>query len=57
MMSLIDEYARNKEVKAENRIVRNQLKSGMEAEVIAKSAEIPLSRVKEIENQIKLEKV
>lgn len=49
-MSLIHEYARNKE----NRIIRNQLLSGMKAEVIAKTADIPLARVKSIERKIKM---
>ena len=49
-MSLIHEYARNKE----NRIIRNQLLSGMKAEIIAKTADIPLARVKSIERKIKM---
>ena len=55
-MSLLDEYARNKEEKAENRIISNQLKSGMSAEEIAKTAKIPLSRVKAIEKDLNTEK-
>lgn len=51
-MTLIHEYARNKE----NRIIRNQLKSGMKAEVIARTADIPLSRVKSIERTLKMKK-
>ena len=51
-MALIHEYARNKE----NRIIRNQLKSGMKAEVIARTADIPLSRVKSIERTLKMKK-
>lgn len=51
-MSLIHEYGENKE----NKIVRNLLKSGMSAEVIAKRAEVPLSRVKAIERQLKSKK-
>ena len=55
-MSLIHEYARNKEEKAENRIISNLLESGMSAEEIAKTAKIPLSRVKAIEKKLKSEK-
>ena len=47
-MSLIDEYVENRE----NKIIRNQLISGMEAEVIAEAANIPLSRVKAIEKEL-----
>lgn len=51
-MSLIDEYAENKE----NRIIRNLLRSGNSPQKIAKDAEIPLSRVKSIERKLKSEK-
>ena len=47
-MSLIDEYAENKE----NRIIMNLLKSGMTAEVVAKSTKMPLPRVKSIERSM-----
>ena len=52
-MALIDEYARNREIKAENRLIENLLKSGVNAEFIAKSAEISLSRVRDIEKDLK----
>lgn len=55
-MTLIHEYAENKKNKEQARIIRNQLKSGMKAEIIAKTAKIPLSRVKTIERKLKLEK-
>ena len=47
-MSLIHEYVENKE----NRIIINLLKSGMSAEVVAKSTKIPLPRVKSIERSL-----
>lgn len=49
IMSLIHEYARNKE----NRIIKNLLIAGNFPQKIAKDADIPLSRVKEIERKIK----
>ena len=52
-MSLIDEYVENREKRAVNKLIRNQLIHGMKAEVIAKAADIPLSRVKAIENELK----
>ena len=55
-MSLIHEYARNKEEKAENRLIRNQLKSGLKPEFIARTAGIPLSRVRAIERSLKSKK-
>lgn len=58
-MSLIHEYGQNKEKngisKGEENIIRNQLKSGMKAEIIAKSAKVPLPRVKAIERKLKKE--
>ena len=51
-MSLIHEYARNKE----NRLIRNQLRSGLKADFIAKTNGIPLSRVRAIERSLKSEK-
>lgn len=44
-MSLIHEYARNRE----DRIILNLLRSGMKAETVSKTADIPLSRVRSIE--------
>ena len=59
-MSLIHEYGQDKEkkgiLKGEERIVRNLLKSGMDAETISKTAKIPLARVKSIERKLKLGK-
>ena len=52
-MSLIHEYGENKARKAEERIVINQLKSGMKAETISKTARIPLAKVKSIERKLK----
>ena len=54
-MTLIDEYARNREKKGENNIIKNQLKSGMSAEVIAEAAGVSLSRVKDIERSLNCE--
>ncbi|WP_459538156.1 hypothetical protein [Methanobrevibacter sp.] len=48
-MSLIDDNAQNKE----NTYIRTQLMLGLKAEVIARTAEVPLSRVKEIERDMK----
>ena len=48
-MSLIHEYARNKE----DKLIRNQLKSGVSADVIAKTNQVPLSRVRAIERTLK----
>lgn len=53
-MSMIYEYGENKARKAEERIVKNLLKSGMRPEVIASTAEIPLSRVKAIKRKYHL---
>lgn len=50
-MSLIHEYGRNKE----DRLIRNLLRSGCNAEFIAKNANVPLSRVKRIEKTLKSE--
>ena len=44
------EYKVNQE---QIRIIRNLLRHGMRAEVVAKSAEVPLSRVKAIERKMK----
>ncbi len=55
-MSLIHEYARNKEIKAENRLIMNQLESGVSAVVIAKTNKVPLSRVRTIEKSLKSKK-
>ena len=52
-MSLIHEYAENKVNQEQIRIIRNLLRRGMRAEVVAKSAEVPLSRVKAIERKMK----
>ena len=55
-MSLIHEYGRNKEEKAENRLIRNQLKEGVKPEFIARTNHVPLSRVKCIERTLKSKK-
>ena len=67
-MSLIDEYGQIKEKKGieqgieqgleqgVNGVIRNLLKSGMDAEEIASTADVPLSRVKSIETELKNEK-
>ena len=47
-MSLIHKYGKNKE----NNYIKNQLIHGIDAEVIARTAEVPLSRVKAIERSI-----
>ena len=64
-MSMIDEYGQRKEKKGiyqgiiqgisqeQERIIKNQLLSGMDAETISKTAKIPPSKVKAIENKIK----
>ena len=52
-MALIHEYGRNKEVKAEDKLIRNQLKAGVKAEFIAKTNRVPLSRVRAIERTLK----
>ena len=54
-MTLIDEYARNRERRSIEKIIKNQLKSGLSAEVIAESADIPLSRVRDIERSLESE--
>ena len=48
-MSLIHEYARNKE----NNLIRNLLRAGNSPQKIAKDAKIPLSRVRAIERSLK----
>ena len=55
-MALIDEYARNRVIRAENRIIKNQLQAGFNAELIAKTVEVPLSRVRDIERDLKVKK-
>ena len=55
-MALIDEYARNRVIRAENRIIKNQLEAGFNAELIAKTVEVPLSRVRDIERDLKVKK-
>ena len=52
-MSLIHEYAENKVNQEQTRIIRNQLRHCIKAEVIARTAEVPLSRVKAIERKMK----
>ena len=52
-MSLIYEYGIDHEKKGEDRIIRNLLRNGMKAEIIAKTAKVPLSRVKAIERRLK----
>ncbi len=54
-MSLIHEYARNKEVKAENNLIRNLLRAGYSPQKIAKDTKMPLSRVRAIERTLKSE--
>ena len=70
-MSLIDEYGQNKEKKGIalgieqgiekgieqgiNGVIGNLLKSGMSAEEIADTADVPLSRVKSVERNLKSE--
>ena len=66
-MTLLDEYLQNREKKGmkkgmkkgiekgENNIIKNQLKSGINAEIIAKTTKIPLSRVKAIEKTLNTE--
>ena len=49
-MSLIHEYAENKVNQEQIRIIRNLLRHGMRAEVVAK---VPLSKVKAIERKMK----
>ena len=48
-MSLIHEYARNKE----DRLIRNLLRAGNSPQKIAEDAKIPLSRVKRVERTLK----
>ncbi len=67
-MSLIDEYGQDKEKLGisigmpigtyieQERIITNLLHSGMNAETITKTAKIPLSKVKAIEQKIKNKK-
>ncbi len=56
-MTLLEEYGEDKEKngisKEQERIVKNQLESGMDARTISETAKIPLSRVKEIESKLK----
>ena len=51
-MSLIHEYARNKE----DKLIRNFLRAGYSPQQIAKDADVPLSRVRAIERRLKSEK-
>ena len=53
-MSMVHEYGERKAKKAEERIVRNLLKSGMRPEIIASTADIPLSRVQAIKRKYNL---
>lgn len=53
-MSMIHEYGERKKNNEQERIVKNLLKSGMRPEIIAKTAEIPLSRVKAIKRRYNL---
>ena len=55
-MSLIHEYARNKEVKAEDKLIRNLLRAGNSPQKVANDAKIPLSRVRAIERTLKSKK-
>ncbi len=55
-MSLIHEYARNKEIKAEDRMIRNFLLAGNSPQKIAKDGNIPLSRVRAIERTLNSKK-
>ena len=55
-MSLIDEYARNKEIRAENRLIGNMLRAGYSPRELADVLEIPLSRVLDIEKSLESEK-
>ena len=58
-MTLLDEYLQNREKKGrekgENNIIKNLLKAGMKAEIIAKTTKMPLSRVKAIEKTLNTE--
>lgn len=53
-MSMIHEYGERKKNNEQERIVRNQLKSGMRPEIIASTADIPLSRVQAIKRKYNL---
>ena len=53
-MSMVLEYGERKAKKAEERIVRNLLKSGMRPEIIASTVDIPLSRVQAIKRKYNL---
>ena len=55
-MSLIHEYVRNKEIKAEDRMIRNFLRAGNSSQKIAKDRNIPLSRVRAIERTLNSKK-
>ena len=48
-MSLIHEYARNKE----NKLIGNLLRAGYSPQQIAKDGDVPLSRVRAIEEELK----
>ena len=53
-MSMVHEYGERKKNNEQERIVRNQLKSGMRPEIIASTADIPLSRVQAIKRKYNL---
>lgn len=53
-MSMVHEYGERKKNNEQERIVRNQLKSGMRPEIIASTADIPLSRVRAIKRKYNL---
>ena len=55
-MSLIHEYVRNKEIKAEDRMIRNFLRAGNSPQKIAKDGNIHLSRVRAIERTLNSKK-
>jgi len=50
-MSMVHEYGERKKNNEQERIVRNQLKSGMKPEIISSTADIPLSRVQAIKRK------
>ena len=53
-MSMVHEYGERKKNNEQERIVRNQLKSGMRPEIIASTADIPLSKVQAIKRKYNL---
>ena len=54
-MALIHEYGRNKKIKGQDELIRNQLQSGVKAEFIATTCRVPLSRVRAVERTLKSE--